>query len=297
MAVNVVYPRFVSIGGGAINELATVLAQLGVRRPLIVSDDFLLKQGLVGRVEAILRDAGITAGIFTDTVPDPTTVSIDVGVAHMKAGDYDSLIGLGGGSPQDSAKMMAILHAHGGRVRDYKAPVNVTRGGLPIIAVPTTAGTGSEVTRFAIITDSETDEKMLCAGPAFVPAAAVVDYELTLSKPLRLTADTGIDSRTRLHECVRWFGAWHEPTGRRLFPCLPWPQQRDVASPHHRILGIGRDESLCGLCKDHGSRSHGCLDRSRRRRPVERIASPERRPASAVAARLWHLPGRMVRQH
>ena len=200
MAVNVVYPRYMSIGGGAINELATVLVQLGVRRPLIVSDDFLLKQGLVGRVEAILRDAGITAGIFTDTVPDPTTVSIDVGVAHMKAGDYDSLIGLGGGSPQDSAKMMAILHAHGGRVRDYKAPVNVTRGGLPIIAVPTTAGTGSEVTRFAIITDSETDEKMLCAGPAFVPAAAVVDYELTLSKPLRLTADTGIDSLTHAIE-------------------------------------------------------------------------------------------------
>lgn len=200
MVVNVVYPRIVSIGGGAINELAAVLAQIGVRRPLIVSDDFLLRQGLVGRVEAILREAGVTAGVFTDTVPDPTTVSIDVGVAHLKACDYDSLIGLGGGSPQDSAKMMAILHAHGGRVRDYKAPLSVTNGGLPIIAVPTTAGTGSEVTRFAIITDSETDEKMLCAGPAFVPVAAVVDYELTLTKPLRLTADTGIDSLTHAIE-------------------------------------------------------------------------------------------------
>jgi alcohol dehydrogenase class IV len=200
MPVNVVYPRIVAIGGGAIDELAAVLAQLSLRRPLIVSDDFLLRQGLVGRVETILGAAGIASGAFTDTVPDPTTASIDAGLAHLKKGDYDSLIGLGGGSPQDSAKVMAILHAHGGAVRDYKAPASVDRAGLPVVAVPTTAGTGSEVTKFAVITDSDTGEKMLCAGPALVPAAAVVDFELTLTKPLRLTADTGIDSLTHAIE-------------------------------------------------------------------------------------------------
>jgi alcohol dehydrogenase class IV len=200
MPVNVVYPRIVSIGGGAIDGLGAVLSQLGLRRPLIVSDDFLLGQGLVGRVETILRDTGVDAGAFTDTVPDPTTASIDIGLAHLKTGDYDCLIGLGGGSPQDTAKIMAILHVHGGAVRDYKAPASVDRAGLPVIAVPTTAGTGSEVTRFAVITDSETGEKMLCAGPALVPAAALVDYELTLTKPLRLTADTGLDSLTHAIE-------------------------------------------------------------------------------------------------
>lgn len=200
MALNVVYPRHLSIGGGAVNEIGGLLAQMGLRRPLIVSDDVLLRQGLVDRVADIIRTAGLEPGVFTDTVPDPTTASIDGGVACLKAGDYDCLIGLGGGSPQDTAKMMAILYAHGGKVRDYKAPANVDRPGPPVIAVPTTAGTGSEVTRFAVITDSETGEKMLCAGPAFVPAAAVVDYELTLTKPLRLTADTGIDSLTHAIE-------------------------------------------------------------------------------------------------
>jgi alcohol dehydrogenase class IV len=200
MPVTVVYPRIVSIGGGAIDELGDVLRQLGVSRPLIVSDGFLRQQGLVDRVARLLRAGGVEPGIFTNTVPDPTTASIDLGLAALSKGDYDSLIGLGGGSPQDTAKMMAILHVHGGDVRDYKAPAVTNSAGLPVIAVPTTAGTGSEVTRFSIITDSETDEKMLCAGSAFVPVAAVVDYELTLSKPLRLTADTGIDSLTHAIE-------------------------------------------------------------------------------------------------
>ncbi len=200
MPVNVVYPRIVSIGAGAVGELGSILRQLGLSRPLIVSDEFLRGQGLVGRVAQALRAEGVEAGVFTDTVPDPTTASIDLGLAALRKADYDCLIGLGGGSPQDTAKIMAIMHVHGGVVRDYKVPAVADRAGLPVIAVPTTAGTGSEVTRFSIITDSETDEKMLCAGPAFVPAAAVVDYELTLSKPLRLTADTGIDSLTHAIE-------------------------------------------------------------------------------------------------
>jgi alcohol dehydrogenase class IV len=200
MPVNAVYPRIVSIGAGAVGELGSILRQMGLSRPLIVSDAFLRRQGLVDRVADLLRAEGVEPGVFTDTVPDPTTASVDLGLAALKAADYDSLIGLGGGSPQDTAKIMAILHVHGGAVRDYKVPAIADRPGLPVIAVPTTAGTGSEVTRFSIITDSASDEKMLCAGPAFVPAAAVVDYELTLSKPLRLTADTGIDSLTHAIE-------------------------------------------------------------------------------------------------
>jgi alcohol dehydrogenase class IV len=200
MPINVIYPRIVSIGAGAVGELGAVLRQLALSRPLIVSDGFLQRQGLVDRVADRLRAEGFDVGVFTDTVPDPTTASIDLGLAALKGAEYDSLIGLGGGSPQDTAKIMAIMHVHGGAVRDYKVPAVADRAGLPVIAVPTTAGTGSEVTRFSIVTDSETDEKMLCAGPAFVPTAAIVDYELTLSKPLRLTADTGIDSLTHAIE-------------------------------------------------------------------------------------------------
>jgi alcohol dehydrogenase class IV len=94
----------------------------------------------------------------------------------------------------DSAKAAGVLASHGGQMRDYKAPYTMDEASLPIVAVPTTAGTGSEATKVTIITDSDSQEKMLCMGLAYLPVAAVVDYELTLSKPWRLTADTGIDA-------------------------------------------------------------------------------------------------------
>ena len=112
-----------------------------------------------------LAAAGIAVTVFSDTVPDPTDTVIEAGVAELRRGDYDCLIGFGGGSPIDTAKAMAILAAGGGKMRDYKAPVAADRGALPIIAIPTTAGTGSECTRFTVITDTERDEKMLIAGP------------------------------------------------------------------------------------------------------------------------------------
>ena len=118
----------------------------------------------------------------------------------MREGDYDSLVAIGGGSSIDTAKGMSVLYANGGRMRDYKVPNEIPQAGPPVVAIPTTAGTGSEVTRFTVITDTETDEKMLIAGLACCPAAAIVDYELTLTMPLRLTADTGIDSLTHAIE-------------------------------------------------------------------------------------------------
>jgi alcohol dehydrogenase class IV len=114
-------------------------------------------------------------------------------LAQLRAGDFDCVVALGGGSSLDTAKAVAVLAEHGGIMRDYKAPRQVDSG-LPIIAIPTTAGTGSEATRVAIITDTETHEKMLCMGLGLMPVAALVDFELTLTMPYRLTADTGIDS-------------------------------------------------------------------------------------------------------
>ena len=122
---------------------------------------------------------------------DPTTAVVETGVARLAAGDFDSLVAIGGGSSIDTAKGMSVLFANGGQMRDYKVPDEIPKAGPPIVAIPTTAGTGSEVTRFTVVTDTETDEKMLIAGLACCPAAAIVDYELTLTMPLRLTADTG----------------------------------------------------------------------------------------------------------
>lgn len=197
---SIALPRILRIGGGAAQQLAEVLGTLGVSRPLVVTDAFLAGQGMVERLLDGLRAAGITARVFTETVPDPTVASIEAGLAFLKAGDHDCVVGFGGGSPLDSAKAIAMLAVHGGAMADYKVPHIQDAPGLPVIAIPTTAGTGSEATRFTIVTDGETDEKMLCAGLAYLPVAALVDYELTLGKPRRLTADTGIDSLTHAIE-------------------------------------------------------------------------------------------------
>jgi alcohol dehydrogenase class IV len=199
-AASIALPRIMRVGGGASREIGAVLQGLGLNRPLIVTDKFLLSHGQVGRLKTALGSSGIAAEVFADTVPDPTVATVEAGLAALKAGDFDCVVGFGGGSPIDSAKAIAVLGRHGGAMHDYKAPHQMDRPGLPIIAVPTTAGTGSEATRFTVITDETTDEKMLCIGLAFLPVAALVDYELTLTKPLRLTADTGVDALTHAIE-------------------------------------------------------------------------------------------------
>jgi len=200
MIATITMPRLLYVGGGAIAEVTTVLTRLAVRRPLIVSDPFLARSPLLATVTDRLDAADIPWQLFADTVPDPTTEVVEAGVALLNAGNYDCLIALGGGSPIDTAKAMSVLAANGGKMRDYKVPQEIPVVGMPLIAIPTTAGTGSEVTRFTVITDSERDEKMLIMGLACCPTAAIVDYEMTFTMPWRLTADTGLDSLTHAIE-------------------------------------------------------------------------------------------------
>ncbi|MFG5862600.1 iron-containing alcohol dehydrogenase [Metapseudomonas sp. CR1201] len=200
MTYSSILPRILQTGAGASLQIPQVLASLGCMRPLIITDRMMVELGYAGRIQNALADTGLYADIFSDTVPEPTVASIQAGVEAARVGGYDSIIALGGGSPIDSAKAIGILAKHGGEMRDYKFPRNVTEAGLPIIAIPTTAGTGSEVTRFTIITDEKSDEKMLCVGAGFMPVAALVDFELTLSLPPRVTADTGIDALTHAIE-------------------------------------------------------------------------------------------------
>jgi alcohol dehydrogenase class IV len=200
MTALITAPRLMSIGGGALAELPGLLARLGLSRPLVVTDPYIARCGILDRATALLDHAKIAYRVFSDTVSDPTTEVIDNGVAVLQAGDFDSVVAIGGGSSIDTAKGMSVLHANGGRMRDWKVPNDIPHSGPPIVAIPTTAGTGSEVTRFTVVSDTETDEKMLIAGLACCPLAAIVDYELTLTMPLRLTADTGIDSLTHAVE-------------------------------------------------------------------------------------------------
>ncbi|MCO7504391.1 MULTISPECIES: iron-containing alcohol dehydrogenase [Pseudomonas] len=200
MSVQAILPRIMEIGGDASLKLPDVLNSLGCRRPLIITDKVMVKLGYAERLTSLLSERDIPSEVFDDTVPEPTAASIAAGVARVREGSFDSIVALGGGSPIDSAKAIAILGKFGGEIQDYRFPRQVNEAGLPIVAVPTTAGTGSEVTRFTIITNEKTDEKLLCAGVGFMPVAALIDYKLTLTLPVRTTADTGIDALTHAIE-------------------------------------------------------------------------------------------------
>lgn len=200
MSARIVLPRIMHVGKGASLQVTDTMNTLGVARPLIITDKMMVELGYAGKIQQTLQESGIEASIFSETIPEPTVSSIEAGVTMVREGGFDSIIAIGGGSPIDSAKAISIVGKFGGKVSDYKFPRDVAESGLPIIAIPTTAGTGSEVTRFTVITDDLKDEKMLCAGLGFMPVAALVDYELTLSLPPRVTADCGLDALTHAIE-------------------------------------------------------------------------------------------------
>lgn len=200
MSAKIVLPRVLQIGAGASSEVGPILKSLGLNNPLIVTDKVMVLLGYIESLQKSLVESQINADVFDDTVPEPTVASIQAGVKQVRNGNYDCVIALGGGSPIDSAKAIAILGKYGGEMRDYKFPRIVDEPGLPVIAIPTTAGTGSEVTRVTIISDEITDEKMMCLGIGFMPTVALVDYELSISVPARTTADTGIDAMTHAIE-------------------------------------------------------------------------------------------------
>ena len=194
MVNTILLPRILKVGAGASDELVATLKALSTNRPLIVTDRMMGELGYTARIERQLEAAGYVYSLFSDTMAEPTEQSFRPAVETARTDQCDALIALGGGSAIDSAKAIAILAAHGGCMADYKVPHQVNEIGLPLIAIPTTAGTGSEATAVTVITDHVTDEKMLCLGPGLMPQAALVDFELTLSLPPRTTADTGIDA-------------------------------------------------------------------------------------------------------
>lgn len=200
MSQSIVLPKFLEVGEGALNRAGDIAIQLGCKRVMIVSDQVMASLGQVDHLRAIISQAGLDADVFTDTMPEPTETSLLPAVTQAIDGHYDGIIALGGGSVIDSAKAIALLAQYRGRIRDYSVPNIVTLPIMPLIAIPTTAGTGSEVTRMTIITDESNDEKLLCMGPGLIPSAAIIDFALTMTAPARITADTGIDALTHAIE-------------------------------------------------------------------------------------------------
>jgi len=133
MAALITAPRLMSIGGGALAELPSLLARLGLERPLIVTDPYIAGCGILDRATALLDKAQVPWAVFSDTVPDPTTDAIAAGVERLKEGDYDSLVAIGGGSSIDTAKGMSVLYANGGKMSDYKVPNDIPQLGPLIV--------------------------------------------------------------------------------------------------------------------------------------------------------------------
>jgi len=193
-------PRVIRIGKGVAFELADVLAQLGLKHPLIVTDPNMAPLGHLATITNILDKAGFQWGLFDQVVEDPTDTCVDEGLAALSQSNYDCIIGFGGGSPMDTAKAISFMAVNKGHVRDYKAPTQIDTCGVPVIAIPTTGGTGSELTRWCVITDTKSPEKYNLSGLACVATAALIDWTFTTTKPARITADTAVDSLTHAIE-------------------------------------------------------------------------------------------------
>ena len=192
-------PRIIRIGGGVAAEVSEVLTQLGLSHPLIVTDQTVAELHLT-KITDPLDKCGIAWSTFDSVVEDPTDTCVDAGLQALKDGDFDCIIGFGGGSAIDTAKAVSFMSVNPGHVRDYKAPAQIDRCGPPVIAIPTTGGTGSELTRWCVITDTERVEKYNLSGLAAVATVALIDWTFTTTKPPRITADTAVDSLTHAIE-------------------------------------------------------------------------------------------------
>lgn len=193
-------PPVIRYGEGALASLGETARELGLSRVLLVTDAGVVRLGVAEAAEANLAVVGIPTARYDGVQPDPTLANVAAGLDRLRAAEADGLVAVGGGSSIDCAKAIAVAHANVEPLPRYPGVERIPRPGLPVIAVPTTAGTGSEVTRVAVITDEARDVKMMFASRHLVCRAAIVDPLLTLSMPPSLTAAVGVDALTHAIE-------------------------------------------------------------------------------------------------
>ncbi|NOY75727.1 MAG: iron-containing alcohol dehydrogenase [Kiritimatiellaeota bacterium] len=200
MEFEFISPEKIVFGPGKVNESGALCEGLG-RRALIVCDAYTLGSGLAERVAGILKAAGMESTIYSGVIPNPTAECVDEAGAVAMANDCDFVVGVGGGSSMDTAKGAAVSATHGGKIWPYAiGDKEITDSVLPIVAITTTSGTGSQCTCFAVISNHETKQKPGMGSPLILPKLAIVDPELMLSVPRQLTANTGFDVFTHAVE-------------------------------------------------------------------------------------------------
>lgn len=199
LSANWNYPTTIKFGAGRIKELPDHVLALGMKRPLMVTDKALSALPITSNALALLRDSGLDAALFADVRSNPTDENLEAGVAQFRAGKHDGVIAFGGGSGLDLGKLIAFMSGQAHRVWDFedigdwwtRANPN---GIAPIVAVPTTAGTGSEVGRAGVITDVNAHVKKVIFHPKMMPSVVICDPELTIGMPAVITAGTGLDA-------------------------------------------------------------------------------------------------------
>lgn len=197
-------------GAGAIKEIATEVKGRGFKKAFVCSDPDLIKFGVTKKVTDVLDNADIDYEIYSEIKPNPTIENVQTGVVAFKASGADCIIAIGGGSSMDTAKAIGIIikNPDFADVRSLEGVAPTTNKCVPIIAVPTTAGTAAEVTINYVITDTEKNIKMVCVDPKDIPVVAVVDPDMMSSMPKGLTAATGMDALTHAIEGYITAGAW-----------------------------------------------------------------------------------------
>jgi len=205
------YPTAVRFGAGRISELGDACAAAGISRPLLVTDRGLAGLPITGRAREIMAAAGLGDALFADVDPNPNEINLAAGVAAYQAGGHDGVIAIGGGSGLDLGKMVAFMVGQTRPVWDFEDIGDWwTRADAdaiaPIIAVPTTAGTGSEVGRASVITNSQTHVKKIIFHPKVLPSIVIADPELTVGMPKFITAGTGLDA---FAHCVEAYSSPH----------------------------------------------------------------------------------------
>lgn len=189
-------PATMVFGAGCSRSLPAHVQRLGGTRALIVSDAFFAGNGLTAEFSALLAQHNIASSVFSGVQPDPTDANVASGVTLLRECNADVVVVLGGGSAIDAAKAIAMLARNAGPLRQYMGYHQVPSAGVPLIAIPTTAGTGSEATRVAVITDTAREEKMMLLSQHLMANTALVDFELSMTMPQALTAHVGVDTLT-----------------------------------------------------------------------------------------------------
>ncbi|AXT46245.1 MULTISPECIES: L-threonine dehydrogenase [Chromobacterium] len=188
------------MGAGCLQQAVETMRGYGYRKVLMVTDTGLVRTGLAGRVTELLGGVGIATVLFDGVHPNPTTANVGAGLALLREHGCDAVVSLGGGSPHDCAKGIALVAANGGKIQDYEGVDKSAKPQLPLVAINTTAGTASEMTRFCIITDESRHIKMAIVDKHTTPVLSVNDPETMAGMPASLTAATGMDALTHAVE-------------------------------------------------------------------------------------------------